>query len=76
MHNKDTGLQLSRYNSSYDDISQWPSNNLIQDCYSHSNYDTDDGEDADGFASKLTSGEGNKFIRCVAKYNVDDGWDL
>ncbi|MGD9247001.1 MAG: right-handed parallel beta-helix repeat-containing protein [Desulfobacteraceae bacterium] len=74
--NKDTGLQLSRYNTSYDDISEWPSNNLIKDCYSHSNYDTDDGEDADGFASKLTSGEGNKFIGCVAKYNVDDGWDL
>jgi pectate lyase len=74
--NKDTGLQISRYNSDYDDISEWPSNNLVKDCYSHSNYDTDDGEDADGFAAKLTCGEGNKFIGCVAKYNVDDGWDL
>ena len=74
--NKDTGLQLSRYNTSYDEISEWPSYNLVQDCYSHSNYDTDDGEDADGFAAKLTSGEGNQFIRCVAMYNVDDGWDL
>jgi hypothetical protein len=49
---------------------------LVKDCYSHSNYDTDDGEDADGFAAKLTCGEGNQFIGCVAKYNVDDGWDL
>jgi hypothetical protein len=74
--NKDTGLQLSIYNSSYDEISKWPSNNLIKDCYSHSNYDPDDGEDADGFAAKLTCGEGNEFIGCVAEYNVDDGWDL
>lgn len=74
--NGDTGLQLSRYNSSYNSIDQWPSNNTIQDCYSHSNYDQDDGEDADGFAAKLTCGKNNKFIRCVAKYNVDDGWDL
>jgi pectate lyase len=74
--NRDTGLQLSRYNTDYDDIDKWPSNNIIRDCYSHSNYDPDDGEDADGFAPKLTCGEGNEFIRCVAKYNVDDGWDL
>lgn len=74
--NGDTGLQVSRYNSSYSTIDKWPSNNTIQDCYSHSNYDEDNGEDADGFAAKLTSGKNNKFIRCVAKYNVDDGWDL
>lgn len=74
--NGDTGLQLSRYNSSYSTIDKWPSNNTIEDCYSHSNYDKDNGEDADGFAAKLTCGKNNKFIRCVAKYNVDDGWDL
>lgn len=74
--NGDTGLQLSRYNSSYSTIDKWPSNNTIEDCYSHSNYDKDNGEDADGFAAKLTCGYNNKFIRCVAKYNVDDGWDL
>lgn len=74
--NKDTGLQLSRFNSSYSSISQWPSNNTIKNCYSHSNYDIDNGEDADGFAAKLTCGSGNKFINCIAKYNVDDGWDL
>ncbi|HEX2927306.1 MAG TPA: dockerin type I domain-containing protein [Ruminiclostridium sp.] len=74
--NRDSGLQVSRYNSSYNSIEQWPSNNTILNCYSHSNYDTDNGEDADGFAAKLTCGRGNKFIGCVSKYNVDDGWDL
>jgi hypothetical protein len=33
-------------------------------------------EDADGFASKLTSGEGNTFFWCIAHHNADDGWDL
>ncbi len=74
--NKDTGLQLSRFNSAYTSISQWPSNNTITNCYSHNNYDPDNGEDADGFAAKLTCGNGNKFIDCISKYNVDDGWDL
>ncbi len=74
--NRDTGLQLSRYNTSYSSIDQWPANNTIKNCYSHSNYDPDNGEDADGFAAKLTSGRGNKFISCISKYNIDDGWDL
>jgi hypothetical protein len=74
--NNDTGLQISRFNSSHNKISQWPSYNVVKDCYSHSNADPDDHEDADGFAAKLTCGKGNKFIGCVAKYNVDDGWDL
>lgn len=74
--NKDTGLQISRYNSAYNSIDTWPSNNTVINCYSHSNYDPDNGEDADGFAAKLTCGRGNKFIGCIAKYNVDDGWDL
>ena len=33
-------------------------------------------EDADGFAAKLTVGEGNVFDGCVAYNNADDGWDL
>ncbi|HEX3028095.1 MAG TPA: dockerin type I domain-containing protein [Clostridia bacterium] len=74
--NKDSGLQISRYNSSYTSINQWPSNNIIMDCYSHSNYDPDNGEDADGFSPKLTCGKGNEFYRCISKYNVDDGYDL
>lgn len=74
--NSDSGLQVSRFNTNYNTIAQWPSNNIIKNCYSHSNYDPDNGEDADGFAAKLTCGSGNKFISCVSKYNVDDGWDL
>jgi hypothetical protein len=32
--------------------------------------------DADGFAAKLTVGEGNRFADCVSRNNCDDGWDL
>jgi len=74
--NSDSGLQISRFNTNYATIDKWPSNNTIKNCYSHSNYDPDNGEDADGFAAKLTCGNGNKFISCISKYNVDDGYDL
>lgn len=73
--NNDSGLQLSRYNTSYNSISQWPSNNLILNCEAYDNKDPDN-EDADGFAAKLTSGNGNVFRNCVAHHNIDDGWDL
>jgi hypothetical protein len=73
--NHDSGLQLSRYNTSYDSIDEWPSNNLIVNCLSTENIDSGR-EDADGYAPKLTCGEGNVFRSCVAKYNCDDGWDL
>lgn len=75
-HNRDTGLQISRYSSSLTDMSDWPSNNLVLNSYSHNNYDPDNGEDADGFAAKLTVGPGNVFDGCIAAYNIDDGWDL
>ena len=42
---------------------------------SHDNADSD-GEDADGFAAKLTSGPGNVFRYDVSHNNIDDGWDL
>ncbi|WP_312106958.1 right-handed parallel beta-helix repeat-containing protein [Lachnoclostridium sp.] len=74
--NRDTGLQLSRRNSSLTSISGWPSNNLIKNCTSFNSYDPATGENADGFAAKLTSGEGNVFDGCIAYNNVDDGWDL
>lgn len=74
-HNRDTGLQLGRYSVSASN-SEWPSNNLILNSYSHDNADLDNGEDADGFAAKLTVGPGNVFDNCLAAYNVDDGWDL
>ncbi|WP_205513071.1 InlB B-repeat-containing protein [Longitalea arenae] len=73
--NADSGLQLSRYNTSYNSISQWPSNNLVLNCEAYDNKDPDS-EDADGFAAKLTSGNGNVFRNCVAHHNIDDGWDL
>lgn len=75
-HNRDTGLQISRSSSSLSDMADWPSNNLILNSYSHDNYDPDNGEDADGFAAKLTVGPGNVFDGCIAAYNIDDGWDL
>ncbi|MEV5316689.1 carbohydrate-binding protein [Streptomyces sp. NPDC052687] len=73
-YNRDTGLQLSRM-ASTTPASQWPSNNLILSAESHDNADSD-GEDADGFAAKLTSGPGNVFRYAVAHNNIDDGWDL
>ena len=73
-YNRDTGLQLSRYSSSALQ-SEWPAYNLILSCESHDNADAD-GEDADGFAAKLTSGEGNVFRYCVSHNNIDDGWDM
>ena len=73
--NKDTGLQLSRYTTSYTSISQWPSNNLILNCEAFDNKDAGS-ENADGFAAKLTCGEGNIFRGCISHNNIDDGWDL
>lgn len=72
--NRDSGLQLSRMSSSTPQ-SQWPSNNLILSAESHDNADSD-GEDADGFAPKLTVGSGNVFRYTVSHNNIDDGYDL
>ncbi len=76
--NRDSGLQISRHSSAATDISEWPSHNLILNCESYDNYDSPPGtgENADGFACKLTSGPGNVFRGCVAHHNIDDGWDL
>lgn len=75
--NRDTGLQLGRSDGSYNNIEQWPHNNLIKNCTSFNNYDDETyGENADGFAAKLTTGEGNIFDGCIAYRNSDDGWDL
>ncbi|MFF4624875.1 carbohydrate-binding protein [Nonomuraea jabiensis] len=73
-YNRDTGLQLSRI-ASDTPRDQWPSNNLVLSALSHDNADSD-GEDADGFAAKLTVGSGNVFRYCVSRNNIDDGWDL
>jgi hypothetical protein len=65
--NHDSGLQI--YNASHD-------NNVVS-CHSNNNYDTSTGgENADGFACKLSGGKNNKFTSCSASTNSDDGWDL
>jgi hypothetical protein len=74
-HNRDTGIQLGRHSSSAP-VGEWPARNLILNCTSFDNYDPDNGEDADGFAAKLTTGPGNVFRGCIAHHNIDDGWDL
>lgn len=63
-YNKDAGFQ----------VSDGGANNKFYHCTSHHNADPK-GENADGFAVKLHSGEGNYFENCVAEYNSDDGWD-
>ncbi|HSC37274.1 MAG TPA: right-handed parallel beta-helix repeat-containing protein [Chitinophagaceae bacterium] len=63
----DTGLQV--YNGAF--------NVSVNNCHSSSNNDAaNGGENADGFACKLSSGSGNKFTGCVATSNSDDGYDL
>ncbi len=73
-NNGNTGIQISRL-SGTDPHWEWPSNNLILNCTSWNNADRGY-EDADGFAAKLTCGEGNVFDGCIAYNNADDGWDL
>lgn len=76
-NNRDSGLQLGRSSGGITDINYWPSYNLIKNCTSHNNYDDETyGENADGFAAKLTIGHGNVFDGCIAYRNSDDGWDL
>jgi pectate disaccharide-lyase len=75
LSNQDSGLQLSRYNTAYTTIAQWPGNNKITNCLSDDNLDPDNMGDADGYSPKLTCGGGNVFTNCVSSYNVDDGWD-
>lgn len=74
--NHDSGLQISRYNTSYNSIEQWPSYNTILNCTAYDNKDIKTCENADGFAAKLTCGEGNVFDGCISYCNSDDGWDL
>lgn len=71
--NGDTGIQISGRSSESSDL--WPHDNLIYGCESFGNSDPAQ-NNADGFASKLTSGKNNVFRNCVSHHNVDDGWDL
>ncbi len=71
--NGDTGIQIAGRSAETSD--KWPHDNLIFGCESFGNCDPAQ-NNADGFASKLTSGENNVFRNCVSHHNVDDGWDL
>ncbi len=67
LNNGDSGLQV--YNAAHDVT--------VTKCESYYNYDSaNGGENADGFAAKLSGGKNIKFNYCIAKYNSDDGWDL
>src|SRR6478736_1463767 len=69
----DSGLQIAGPQA---ETPPHPAKNLIINCDSHDNYDTKaSGGNADGFASKINIGPGNKFFGCVAHDNSDDGWD-
>jgi parallel beta-helix repeat protein len=71
--NGDTGMQISGENAEPKVL--WPTYNVVAYCESF--YNKDEARiDADGFAAKLTVGDGNRFEWCVAHHNVDDGWDL
>ena len=74
--NEDTGLQISRYRTDAATKADWPTNNLVKNCTSKNNCDEATMENADGFAAKLTCGEGNVFDGCISYNNSDDGWDL
>lgn len=74
--NRDTGLQISRASSSVTNYADWPSYNTIINCTSKNNCDPATYENADGFAAKLTCGDGNVFDGCISHNNSDDGWDL
>ncbi len=78
-HAANSGIQISRNGGSdnYAGIQGklWPTGNLIKNCESFDNCDAGR-NDADGFAAKLTCGEGNRFYGCISHNNIDDGWDL
>jgi hypothetical protein len=71
--NGNTGIQITGISNESKDM--WPTNNLVLNCESFDNRDSAD-NNADGFAAKLTVGEGNVFRGCVSHNNCDDGWDL
>ncbi|MCB2309454.1 hypothetical protein LGL08_23180 [Clostridium estertheticum] len=54
----ETGIQIS--GSSTESKDKWPSNNLVLNCTAYDNVGVSE-NNADGFAAKLTSGEGNVF---------------
>ena len=71
-HNKASGLEITGKEGCE------PSNNLVLNCDSHHNFDTQsNGEDADGFGVKFkTVGSGNVLRGLRAWSNADDGYDF
>jgi len=63
--NGDTGLQMKNLASF----------NYVLNCDAYQNKDESDG-DADGFAPKISVGDGNYFYGCRAYNNSDDGYDV
>ncbi|MBR6319136.1 MAG: right-handed parallel beta-helix repeat-containing protein [Prevotella sp.] len=63
--NGDTGLQMKNLGAY----------NYIINCDSYENRDEGDG-DADGFAPKISVGDGNYMFGCRAWNNSDDGYDV
>ena len=63
--NGDTGLQIKNLGAY----------NYIINCDAYENKDEDDG-DADGFAPKISVGDGNYLFGCRAWNNSDDGYDV
>ena len=63
--NGDTGLQMKNLGAY----------NYVINCDSYENKDESDG-DADGFAPKISVGDGNYFFGCRAWNNSDDGYDV
>ena len=69
----DTGCQMKK-----------GGNNIIKNVDSHDNFDyktmsgntANFGGNADGFADKQFTGDGNHYIGCRAWNNSDDGWDF
>ena len=69
----DTGIQMKT-----------GGDNTILNCDSHHNFDyktmsgstANFGGNADGFADKQFTGNGNRYIGCRAWSNSDDGWDF
>ena len=72
--NLETGI-LIRRDRNDSPREEWPSYNTVENCVSCFNSDKA-GCNADGFACKITAGEGNRFIRCISYMNADDGFDL
>ncbi|MDE6019284.1 MAG: right-handed parallel beta-helix repeat-containing protein [Muribaculaceae bacterium] len=64
VRNADTGLQMKNL-AAY---------NMVINCDSYFNIDPGEGN-ADGFAVKISHGDGNYFYGCRAWRNSDDGWD-